>query len=369
MKKFKDLLLLLLICPIITTASEYPGAVFLMIYPGARAVGMGGAFTAIADDALATYYNPAGLGFQKSIDFSYNICDWLPGLYPGMYYEYIGLSVPVYKGLTFAFSRTYLNTGKTEVIDANGNYLGEYTSFDKATAWSISIAPLSIIGIEPIISFGFTLKDIYSFLVPDWVLRRLEMGNGGSGSALAKDYGILIRSPASMIGQLSFGFLRQNIGSRIAYTPESEGDPLPRAFKTGFSYKITANDIFQGKKLIDFGKDYEWLSKWFAEASHICIAFDIYNGLAGSWYSWGVEFAPFGVLGIRMGYFNDAEGARIGTTYSVGLDLKFLKIDFGSDADIYDFPTENWRVAVALNIGTPILSENGIIGSIFERKR
>lgn len=38
------------------------GAVlFLMIQPGARATGMGGAFAAVADDPTATYWNPAGL--------------------------------------------------------------------------------------------------------------------------------------------------------------------------------------------------------------------------------------------------------------------------------------------------------------------
>ncbi len=39
------------------------GAIFLLIRPGARPSGMGSAFAAIADDATATYFNPAGLGF------------------------------------------------------------------------------------------------------------------------------------------------------------------------------------------------------------------------------------------------------------------------------------------------------------------
>lgn len=35
---------------------------FLRIAPGARSAGMGEAFVAIADDAQATHWNPAGLG-------------------------------------------------------------------------------------------------------------------------------------------------------------------------------------------------------------------------------------------------------------------------------------------------------------------
>lgn len=41
------------------------GAIFLLIRPGARACGMGSAFAAVADDASATYFNPAGLAFLK----------------------------------------------------------------------------------------------------------------------------------------------------------------------------------------------------------------------------------------------------------------------------------------------------------------
>jgi hypothetical protein len=41
------------------------GAIFLMIRPGARPSGMGSAFCAIADDATATYFNPAGLAYLK----------------------------------------------------------------------------------------------------------------------------------------------------------------------------------------------------------------------------------------------------------------------------------------------------------------
>ena len=39
------------------------GALFLLISPGARAGGMGEAQVAVANDAYASYWNPAGLAF------------------------------------------------------------------------------------------------------------------------------------------------------------------------------------------------------------------------------------------------------------------------------------------------------------------
>jgi len=375
MNKFKELLTAMLIFPVIVNAQENPGAVFLMIYPGARQVGMAGAFSAIADDALATYYNPAGLGFQKSVDFSFHHSNWLPGLHPGMSYQYTALSLPIYKGLTFAASMTYLSTGKTEVINEQGEYLGEYYPYDKVTAISLGIEPFSILGHEPILSLGVTFKDITSFLVPSWVwvlMPELGIDSGGTASSTAQDFGVLIHTPALSFGQFGLGLGWQNIGHRMVYFPGTDGDPLPLAFNTGVSYKITAKDWLKGKKFFDFGKGLEWATKWFLEESHISIAFDIHKVLIGSkrpWYSFGVEFAPLAPLAIRMGYFKDADGLRVGTTYSVGLDLKFLRLDFGSDADIYDFPTDNWRLAVALNIGTPILSKDGIFGSFFGRQK
>ena len=43
------------------------GSAFAINELGARAQGMGGAFTSIADDGSALFYNPAGIAFQKGL--------------------------------------------------------------------------------------------------------------------------------------------------------------------------------------------------------------------------------------------------------------------------------------------------------------
>ncbi len=55
------LLLLAFLCFPAAGSEKYAGE-FLSLGVGARALGMGGAFVAIADDATAAYWNPAGLG-------------------------------------------------------------------------------------------------------------------------------------------------------------------------------------------------------------------------------------------------------------------------------------------------------------------
>ncbi|MEW6086725.1 MAG: PorV/PorQ family protein [bacterium] len=77
--KNKFFILISLIClisPIVLAESQDAGdaAAFLKIGQSVRALGMGKAFTAIADDASASYWNPAGLAqlHKKEIMFMYN---------------------------------------------------------------------------------------------------------------------------------------------------------------------------------------------------------------------------------------------------------------------------------------------------------
>jgi hypothetical protein len=72
-------------------AGEPTGAAFLKIGAGARAVGMGSAYTAMADDAAAAYWNPAGLGRLGEREVSASHAEWLGDVR----YDNVTLAVPL----------------------------------------------------------------------------------------------------------------------------------------------------------------------------------------------------------------------------------------------------------------------------------
>ena len=51
---------------------------FLLVAPNSRASGMGEAGVALADDASALHWNPAGLAFQDGQEISISHANWLP---------------------------------------------------------------------------------------------------------------------------------------------------------------------------------------------------------------------------------------------------------------------------------------------------
>jgi hypothetical protein len=66
-------------------------AAFLQIPVGAKSIAMGSAFTAIADDGSAMFWNPGNLARLSKHTLFVHHSPWLPGL--GYYYA--GLSLPV----------------------------------------------------------------------------------------------------------------------------------------------------------------------------------------------------------------------------------------------------------------------------------
>ncbi|MGQ9577729.1 MAG: PorV/PorQ family protein [Candidatus Aminicenantales bacterium] len=81
------------------------GFTFMKIGVGARPVALGQAFTAIADDIYAIFYNPAGLALEAKYDASLTLCEMLRGVF----YASGGVVAPLWKRLSFGLGGGYLN--------------------------------------------------------------------------------------------------------------------------------------------------------------------------------------------------------------------------------------------------------------------
>ncbi len=363
------LVLVLLFISIAYPGGENPGAVFLMIWPGARPTALGGAFTSVADDATTTYYNPGGLGFMNSLDVTLQHANWLPGLAPegvDMYYEFLGATRSLKEKGTVGLNIIYLTTGKTEVINERGENLGEYTTFDIAATAGYGFKVL------PKLSTGVSFKFIYSFLVPDWVFKAMpELGidAGGTGTTWALDFGLLYKP----FNVLSLGAALQNLGPNIAYTTSGASDPLPRMLRFGLRYDPINNNLFRLSIIPEITK--VLVGMFYDPQDTLTFSQEFSYEFKEAWKSFGIELTYYDLITARLGYFEDLTGARggvrvikddreqylslyeflftkhggkfdkIGLTFGGGIKFKKFAFDISMDHLIYDFQTSNYKLS------------------------
>lgn len=365
----------------VAVASQNPGAVFLMIWPAARPTGLGGAFTALADDASSVYYNQGGMAFLDGTHATLMHSNWLPGLYPGMYYEYAGLTHRLEGYGNVGVNIIYLTTGETEVVNDRGEYLGRYTTFDVAVAGGYGYSVMPNLGV------GVAAKFIYSFLVPDWVWQAMpELGidAGGTGITWALDAGALYKPFKSLNVGLAFA----NIGPNIAYTSSGESDPLPRMMRLGLAYYPVNNDMIDVAIVPEVSKIL--VGMFYDSTGTKTFGRKLQEETRDAWKSLGVEVGAIDLgalaaepgaavektgklLKVRLGYFEDLTGQRggivlekdgqtyhyglgdvltrkglgsfksIGLCFGAGFQYAKFTFDLSMDQLIYDFPTSNYK--------------------------
>jgi hypothetical protein len=183
------------------SAAQAPAARFLDLGFGARALGMGEAFTAVADDISCVYYNPAGLaagGRGKELSFTH-----------AWHVQDTAVSQAAYMKRPYAASLTYFSSGEMEGRDDQAAETGNFTASDYAFSLSrgLSLGRLSVGASAKIIS------------------QRIK--NSGATSAAA-DLGLLYRFEGT---PYSLGAALVNFGTKVKF--EDESFPLPLAFKAG----------------------------------------------------------------------------------------------------------------------------------------
>jgi len=189
------------------------GAVELKIPVGPRAIAMGQAFVATADDANAVYWNPAGLCQMGGthITAQYDV------FIETVRYDYFAIGSKVSNDAALGAGVKLVSTGTDPGTNADGTPSGlnvgeSYMDIDLAGAYRVSYN----------FDLGLTVK---------YISKNLASAN--TASDFAVDIGGLYHTP---VPHLTAGFNLQNIGPGMKFYQVA--DPLPFNVKVGVAYKM-----------------------------------------------------------------------------------------------------------------------------------
>src|SRR5882672_2774589 len=113
--------------PIWAAGPGTTSADILKIGVGARAIGMGEAYVAQADDVSSLYWNPAGLALmqERQASFMYD------QMYQDMKFQNANIGIPLENG-AIGGSLSYLSYGDIPGYDQTGNSIGNQKAYTGA---------------------------------------------------------------------------------------------------------------------------------------------------------------------------------------------------------------------------------------------
>ncbi|MBN1824531.1 MAG: PorV/PorQ family protein [Endomicrobiales bacterium] len=282
---------------------------FLKIEAGAKAAGTGGAFSAVADDASAVWWNPAGLAQQRIKQASFMHLSW----FEDINYQFASYVHPLERYGTLGVGVSYLSVGGIDSYDNNGALLGsKVAASDIAAIFSYS---RNIKKVEA----GASLKYLSENLADE------------SASSIALDAGAIYRVrtgyASGIVGrQLRIALGVQNVGQGVKYLEKE--DPLPQNLRLGFAQdffgesatlSLDFNQPNDDKYYVCTGIDYritDWVSlrggyRYKSERpdDDVQPGFTCGMGVGNDYISVDYAFVPYGDLGLTH---------RIGASYRFG---------------------------------------------------
>ncbi len=323
---------------------------FLRIAPDSRAAGMGNSGVALADNANAIFWNPAGLAYQSDTQLGLTHANWLPEFNAGLFYEYLVGTYHMPGVGTFGGHVTFLNLGESERRTGPGQdgLIGEFRSYDLAVGASYGRK------LTEQFAVGTGLRMIYSNLAPE-----TESVDSGTAFTFAFDLSGLYRTQPFALGgsdgTFSAGFNLANMGPNITYSRAEEPLPMNLRFGTAltidfdeFNSLTITNDL--NKTLVNVDERLEIGGS--GDTTIVSDPDPFYQALFSSWGSTsgitgpngeaetlsvlqqftvgtGLEYWYNDLFALRTGYFyeNPNNGNRQFLTFGSGLRYNIIGVD------------------------------------------
>ncbi|MCK9282427.1 MAG: PorV/PorQ family protein [Melioribacteraceae bacterium] len=220
MKKFICILFLLSVS--IITAQNKVGttaAEFLTIPVGSKAMGMGGAFTGLADDITAAFYNPGSLSRIEGNQFISNYSEWLVD----SKYSWFGLGIKASDDDYITLSVTSLDYGDEEVTTIS-------EPEGTGQMWNASDIAIAL-------SYSRNLTDRFSIGGSVKYIQQKIWNE--SASSFAIDLGLLYKT---QVDGLNIGMSITNFGTQM----KLDGKDLLTAVDVDQSYNYNNSTITSG---------------------------------------------------------------------------------------------------------------------------
>jgi hypothetical protein len=258
-------------------------ASFLKLGVGGRAEGLGEAFSAVTDDAVSLYWNPAGLASQPEHGGS-AVLMHAPYVDSG-YYDYLAASHNTGALGAWGVGVQYFTPGSIVETDRGGAEYGEFRPYDMAASlgYANSIGGFSL---------GVAAKYIQSKII-------------SSAQTFAADLGLM--TPTIANDRLRFGLVAQNLGGKMKFDETDED--LPLTFRVGSALSLT--------------------DRWLLSIDGVMPNDNQPYANAGTEYRWpiGEQSSLAGRVGFNSRSFGDIDGLS-GLAVGLGMNLPRVSVDY-----------------------------------------
>jgi hypothetical protein len=299
-KRYISLLVLLIIANSYGSGFKKYAGEFLNFGVGSRALALGGAYVAIANDVSAGYWNPAGLVDANGLQVQFMHAKQFVS---SIQYDYFGISNQFNNGTTLAFS--LIRLGVNDIKDTRNALRGETIAegLDLSKITQFNTADYGFIlsfsrKYNQHISYGANVKLIYRDF------------SSQSALGIGFDAGLkYLLSP-----RFSLGLMLRDITTTMMAWSTDEKEFIPPSIRPGASYKI---DIGEKGIYIQPSLDFGFLFESRQEAAQLNL------GPMSMDTFWGLEAGYKNTAFLRLGY-DDLERFNGG----LGVSINRLAVDY-----------------------------------------